>query len=157
MNEYTTFADRLKQARESKGLSQKDLAKAIGTTPQAVANYESPSGKRGRPTIESVAAFANVLSCSTDWLLGVDNRPFTLADAAKAAEGLTGVGGVRLIEYNENGELCPALVFTDKCKLTQFMRELQSAQVIKSLEHGEEIYTAWRQKKMDDFAEAEGK
>lgn len=59
--------ERLKARREALGLSQSDLARAVGLTPQSVSAYEN--GVR-RASGDVIAAFANVLKCSADYLLG---------------------------------------------------------------------------------------
>lgn len=61
------FKERLKTRREELGLSQSDVARAIGLTPQIVSAYEC--GVK-RASGEVVAAIADVLKCSTDYLLG---------------------------------------------------------------------------------------
>ncbi len=61
------FRNRLKQLREQRGLSQKDLADFLGMTRQAVAYYES--GKR-EPNINTIIKLADYFSVSADYLLG---------------------------------------------------------------------------------------
>lgn len=64
--------ERLKARREALGLSQSDIARAIGLTPQAVSAYEN-GVKRASGVV--VAAIADVLNCSTDYLLGRTETP----------------------------------------------------------------------------------
>ncbi|MCM1296897.1 MAG: helix-turn-helix domain-containing protein [Muribaculaceae bacterium] len=64
--------ERLKARREAVGLSQSDLARAVGLTPQAVSAYEN--GVR-RADGNVIAAIADVLECSTDYLLGRTDAP----------------------------------------------------------------------------------
>lgn len=64
--------ERLKARREALGLSQSDVARSIGLTPQAVSAYEN--GIK-RASGEVVAAIADVLHCSADYLLGRTENP----------------------------------------------------------------------------------
>lgn len=64
--------ERLKTRREALGLSQSDLARSLGLTPQAVSAYEN--GVR-RADGDVIAAIADVLKCSADYLLGRTENP----------------------------------------------------------------------------------
>lgn len=64
--------ERLKARREALGLSQSDLARSLGLTPQAVSAYEN--GVR-RADGDVIAAIADVLKCSADYLLGRTENP----------------------------------------------------------------------------------
>ena len=59
--------ERLKERREQVGLSQAELARKIYTTQQIISYYEA--GER-QPSVEMLRALADVLGCSTDYLLG---------------------------------------------------------------------------------------
>lgn len=65
------FKSTLKEFRQQKGLSQKELADLLGTTRDTVANWEHG---RGRPNIEMLALIARVFDTSADTLLGVPIR-----------------------------------------------------------------------------------
>lgn len=62
-----SFGSRLQQARKSKGLSQEDLAKELGTKGPAIGRYERDAMK---PSIEAAAKLAELLDVSLDWLVG---------------------------------------------------------------------------------------
>lgn len=64
-----TFAEKLKAEREKKGVSQPELAKAIGVTQSAIAHFE-----RGRktPSTATVIDIAKYFGVSLDYLLGDD-------------------------------------------------------------------------------------
>ncbi|QIN95319.1 putative DNA-binding protein [Xanthomonas phage PBR31] len=64
------FAERLKQAREERGMDQVELAFLSGLTKCALSEYE-----RGRvlPRVDKVIAIAKILDCSTDFLCGLEN------------------------------------------------------------------------------------
>jgi len=60
------FADRLKELRLQKKLSQSDLAKIIGVHHSHIGRYERGES---RPLSKHLKALANALSVSTDYLL----------------------------------------------------------------------------------------
>ncbi len=65
-----TFADRLRSERISKGLTQKQLANAVGITYNAICNYEA--GYR-EPSIDLIIKLCKVLEISSDYLIGLSN------------------------------------------------------------------------------------
>jgi transcriptional regulator with XRE-family HTH domain len=72
MDTKTLFSERLRSLRNSKGLSQKVLAEAMGITEAGYQNYEV--GRR-LPTFEKLLAICNALGCSADYLLGRTDKP----------------------------------------------------------------------------------
>ena len=68
----SVFAKRLKEMRESKGLTRKELGKASGVDPSLISRYES--GERS-PTADNLLKIAKTLECSTDYLLGLTDNP----------------------------------------------------------------------------------
>lgn len=65
-----TVAQKLKELREKKGLSQADCAKAIGIDRTTYAKYEN--GGSVKRNVEKLAAYFNV---TTDYLLGKSDNP----------------------------------------------------------------------------------
>ena len=65
-----SFAQRLKELREDKGLSLTALAKEVCFTQAAIGRWES---KRRTPNIETLIAFAKFFNVSTDYLLGLED------------------------------------------------------------------------------------
>ena len=61
------FGKKLATARKEKGLSQEQLAFRLGVTPQAVSKWERGSGY---PDIEMLYYLCDILSCSSDYLIG---------------------------------------------------------------------------------------
>jgi len=89
MENQLLFSKRLKEAREAKGLKQRELAERIGVSYQTVSSYEKAdaSGKVKSPTLDNATAIAKELGVSLDWLCGIEEseRQFkTYGDIAKA-------------------------------------------------------------------------
>lgn len=76
MGSTQTFAKRLKEARQKKGWSQTELAKAANTTATTVSKYEAGS-ETSKPSLELAIAFAKVLGVSLDWLCGIEQNTDT--------------------------------------------------------------------------------
>ena len=69
--------DRLRQTREKRGLTQRELARLCDIGENQINRYESESGE---PSISNLAAIANILGVSTDFLLGLTDLPMGRAD-----------------------------------------------------------------------------
>lgn len=65
------FAERLQTARLQRKLTQKDIAVQLGMTERSYQHYE---GGTRRPNFETLAALADLLGVSTDYLLGLTDR-----------------------------------------------------------------------------------
>ena len=75
-----TFADKIKRARGALGMTQQELADAVGITKRAVAAYETEGVKAHKKTVEKLAAVLNV---SKNYLLDdrlLDPSPFPVKD-----------------------------------------------------------------------------
>lgn len=64
------FAQRLRELRQSNGLSMKQLAKELNTTDAAVSNWENEINEPKISYLKDIAVYFNV---STDYLLGLEN------------------------------------------------------------------------------------
>ena len=73
--------ERIRQRRQSLGLSQEQLAEAIGKSPSAISTIET--GKRGA-SLETLVHIANVLQVSADYLLA-DQLPHIPWEASRRA------------------------------------------------------------------------
>jgi transcriptional regulator with XRE-family HTH domain len=61
------FPDRLRRAREYRGLSQSELADAAGLQPSAISHFETGTRK---PSFDNLRLLADTLDVTTDYLLG---------------------------------------------------------------------------------------
>ena len=66
------FSERLQKIRQERGVSKKELAEAIEISVRAYYYYEE--GQR-EPDINKLAALARHLKVSTDYLLGLTDKP----------------------------------------------------------------------------------
>lgn len=65
------FANRIKYLRQSKELSQVQLAEKLGVAKQSVSNWENDNIM---PSIEMLEKIADYFNVSTDYLLGRDGK-----------------------------------------------------------------------------------
>jgi transcriptional regulator with XRE-family HTH domain len=69
-----SFAERLKELRDRRGLTQEGLAAAIGVARSTIGGYEAPSKQR-EPEFGLVLRLAVFFGVSTDYLLGKSDDP----------------------------------------------------------------------------------
>jgi transcriptional regulator with XRE-family HTH domain len=70
--EYVTMGDRLRQARQARGLSLRGLAEVVGVSPSLISQVETG---RAKPSVNTLYALANELGVSLDVLLFMDTQP----------------------------------------------------------------------------------
>ena len=70
------FCKRLINLRESKDMTQKELAEIIGFQSGAISKYEKGTSQ---PSIRTLIKIAEIFKCSVDYLLGVSSirNPYT--------------------------------------------------------------------------------
>ena len=66
-----TVGSRIKTLREARRLSQTDLAKLIGISPQSISAYETDTRE---PSNDVLVRLAQLYRVSTDYLLGVEKK-----------------------------------------------------------------------------------
>lgn len=66
------FKDRLRAARELRGMSQGELAAKSGLPPTSIAHFESGSRK---PSFDNLRKLAIALTVTTDYLIGQADSP----------------------------------------------------------------------------------
>jgi transcriptional regulator with XRE-family HTH domain len=70
--EYATMGDRLRRARQARGLSLRGLAELLGVSPSLISQVETG---RAKPSVNTLYALANELGISLDVLLFMDTQP----------------------------------------------------------------------------------
>lgn len=65
------MANRIKNVRKAKGITQKELAEKIGVTPQAVSQFEKSDPERF--TLSTLQTIASALECQVDDLIAKDD------------------------------------------------------------------------------------
>ena len=96
------IADRIQNLRKTKGLSQEQLADAIGVSRQAVSKWES---EQAIPDMEKVVLLSDYFEVTTDYLLkGIE--PANPDAAAAAANDHTTIGDIldKRVLTEENGK-----------------------------------------------------
>ena len=87
MNEkldMTLFAQRLKEARNSKGLTQKELSDLSGVSTVMISQYERGDISTGKnPALNNVYSLANALEVSIDWLCGLTEKQDIINESTK--------------------------------------------------------------------------
>ena len=66
------MGDRLRQARQTRGLSLRGLAELVGVSPSLISQVETG---RAKPSVNTLYALANELGVSLDVLLFMDTQP----------------------------------------------------------------------------------
>lgn len=69
------FGERLKELRQAAGLTQKQLADKIWVTKASISYYEQ---SERNPSPEVLMKLANAFHVSTDYLLGINDKQFSL-------------------------------------------------------------------------------
>lgn len=64
------FGDKLKECRKAKGLTQLELAQKLNVSKSTLAMYET---NKREPNVNTIKALSNILSVSTNYLIGVDD------------------------------------------------------------------------------------
>jgi transcriptional regulator with XRE-family HTH domain len=76
MDSTTHPGERIREARQRRGLNKNQLARALGTSWQHLDNWEKG---RVEPSLSSVRRLAEVLEVSADYLLGLREMPSTVS------------------------------------------------------------------------------
>lgn len=74
------FGDILRKERETRGLSQSELAQKAGFQPSAISHFES--GRRS-PSFDNLKKLADALSVTIDYLLGRETIPSSAGPLAE--------------------------------------------------------------------------
>jgi transcriptional regulator with XRE-family HTH domain len=91
-----TLGEKIRQAREARGLTQADVAKTFGINKASVAGWEAGTS---RPDVDKLLGLARALGVSVDSLLGAsESRPVRAAHDEQAGEAFVPIrrGTLRL-------------------------------------------------------------
>lgn len=66
------FGVRLRQLRENRKMTQKDLAKAIDVCKNTISRYES---NYQNPTMDKIQALARLFNVTADYIVGFEHAP----------------------------------------------------------------------------------
>ena len=80
--DMNVFAKRLKEARQARNISARELAEQLGINKSTIHRYETGEPKGVKPPL--VQAIAEYLKVNPDYLIGISENKY----AAKGAEGL---------------------------------------------------------------------
>jgi transcriptional regulator with XRE-family HTH domain len=80
------MGDRLRQARQARGLSLRGLAEVLGVSPSLISQVETG---RAKPSVNTLYALANELGISLDSLLFMDAEPPTPEPPGDSPEGIS--------------------------------------------------------------------
>ncbi len=87
--EYASMGERLRRARQARGLSLRGLAEVLGVSPSLISQVENG---RAKPSVNTLYALASELRISLDVLLFMDTKPpapaAAEAGASEVAESL---------------------------------------------------------------------
>jgi len=83
------FAERLRAARELRGLNQRELGERLAVPPSSIAHFE---GGRRKPSFENLHRLAAALNVTTDFLLGRSSEPVALPAADPLVRDLSKLG-----------------------------------------------------------------
>lgn len=132
-NQWMQIGTRLSGCRQNKNMTQEELARRLGITPQAVSKWE-----RGQsfPDISMLADMAQLLEVSTDWLLGVGKPGETNAGMGEIPEMQVDTGNSLRMAL-ESLELCfgqgITLLFVEDTSYTERTRELRENLALKGM------------------------
>lgn len=124
-----SFTDKVKRAREVAGLTQHELAEAVGVSQRTIASYESGGARARRSTTEKLACAlkVSVKYLSDDNCVNPleDIEKDTYIDQARALYGYRGARDMNAL-LNENQALFAGGELSDEQK-DQFFQAIMSA------------------------------
>lgn len=149
------LSERLKELRKIKGLTQKDLAEAIGVSLSAIYSYES---RRQIPNIQIIFDICKRYDVSADWLLGLDEAPKSMSlaqivNAIKAIKDNTTMS-IKPIQKRSVFGQALVLVLTNEELCQYFFTENQISAFVRENMTDESFFTTWQNEKMKELADS---
>lgn len=108
--ETNIFSKRIKELRESLGMSQSDFAKSVNTSQTTLSSYENTDKT---PSLDIVKEIALKYNVSLDWLFGlsdnksIDNLPQTLGDILRMLFAIQKSTYLDIYHHTENVNVSP--------------------------------------------------
>lgn len=84
------FGERLRSAREARGLNQRELSDRLGVPASSIAHFE---GGRRKPSFDNLSRLARALDVTTDYLLGHSDEPHMPSTTDPLVRGLAKLDG----------------------------------------------------------------
>lgn len=155
MNNQNTFSQRIKELRESLGLSQTDFAKSVGTTQTTLSAYET---LERTPSLDIIKAIAEKYNISIDWLLGLRDTPYLscIPNNYKDIISLLFIIedsklDTRISKATFSGEQLPAIFFQDYV-MEDFLKEWGKMKAVyKNNMIDKEVYQLWKEKTLKKY------
>ena len=119
------------KARTAAGLNQKEVAQAMGISPQALAQYEK---SRRRPKPATLRRIADAIGCSLQELIGDDMK------ISKEEIDLNDWFGFELTRFTEKGLMDPERIREDEKTLLQYYRKLEDERKGKVVDYAVDQY-----------------
>ncbi len=161
MGELEIFATRIKELRESFGMTQKEFSQYVGIKQQTLSGYE-----RGlmKPPLDIITEIAKKCSVSIDWLCGLEKENKNSLSINTYADIICMLFEISKYVYmvplvddrKEPGDNCDAMLcFTDK-QLDEFLVEWAQAYNVRynSQIKGDitkTMYDTWVNSKIEEF------
>ena len=143
--EKDIFVERLRLAREEKGISLKELREAVGISQSAMSHYSTGATM---PTLDVAHRIAKVLGVSLDWLCGDNKHLITKSNSyGDIAEKMLYIyyafGGVNVSISAYQSEYVK-LTISDSGPLYSFFRKNERFQeMARENDEAKEMYYAW--------------
>lgn len=113
------FSERLKQLRNEKHLSQKDLAKEFNMSQQTIAKWEN---NQSTPNPEMIVKIADFFDTSTDYLLGRINEDIPIEKISiQNGKDFSYYDLQKLIKNKSSLEEIAKLLHTNKYEITMYL------------------------------------
>ncbi|MCM1335187.1 MAG: helix-turn-helix domain-containing protein [Bacteroides sp.] len=149
---FTIFAQRLKEAREKRGMRRNALALAVNVTPNTISAYEKSDteGNGKKPTLENARAIAQTLCVSLDWLCGLSDKEETSYTDFTAREYLKSLVVILLEMSTNQKELCNGL----NIRALEFVKKISDLiSVYRAGSLSEDLFTVCVDKVISDYSD----
>lgn len=154
--ELQVFADRLKELRSKKNITQKDFAEKIGVTAAALSAYEN---NVKNPSIAVAKRIAEVFHVSIDWLCGLtdkesyDEQFETFSDIIQILFRIDSESPFTFSLEVDPYSRKASIVF-DSPKIVQFIKEWEKIrQVYGQKLIDNDVYALWQEKELMKYHE----